>query len=384
MVTTEEFKEKVFNNNPAYEVLSDYCGSRKLVTRKCKVCGDTRQVQARSLLENHGCIRCAARRRVSVYPVRSRNRRNPFGRTHAQFVDEMSEINPNIEILSEYISTSQKVKCRCLVDGYEWETQAQILLAKHGCPECGRQKNHIASLKRLTHDEYVDAIHTKFPHIDVTSLYCGTQRRASYRCNQCGYEWDAIANTLLNRSTVGCPRCAGKAHVDEATFIDRLAETHSTLKYVSGYIDLIHKARFSCVKCGYEWSAWPTNILRCSAACPRCSSSAGHRRIETYLKQHDIVFDVEYRFKNCKNERPLPFDFYLPDYRTAIEYDGEQHFMPVRFGGEAPEQAIKKLRGVQLRDNIKTAYCAENNINLIRIPYTDFDRVESILDEKIP
>lgn len=388
MMTTEEFKTKVANINPEYEVLSEYQGVRKPILRKCMVCGDVRQVQARALLDKRRCAVCAARhtqRDLSrPCPPKNHSGRDPKRRTHEQFVAEMGEINPNIEILSEFVSTSQKVKCRCLVDGHEWEACAASLLAKHGCPECGRKKNPIASLKRLTHDEYVEAIHAKFPHIDVTSTYCGTERRTSYRCNLCGYEWNAVANTLLNMSTVGCPRCAGKARVDEAILIERLAAAQPTLRYVSGYSDLAHKARFACNACGYEWEAWPTNILRRSKGCPRCSSSSGAQRIEAYLKQRDIAFDVEYRFEDCRCERPLPFDFYLPQDRIAIEYDGEQHFMPVRFGGGTPEQAIVKLQDTQLRDNIKTAYCIEHNINLIRIPYTDFDQVESILDEKIP
>ena len=56
MMTTEEFKEKVRKINPSFEVLSDYKGGRKKVLRKCMICGDVREVQARILLEipTHG------------------------------------------------------------------------------------------------------------------------------------------------------------------------------------------------------------------------------------------------------------------------------------------------------------------------------------------
>jgi len=65
---------------------------------------------------------------------------------------------------------------------------------------------------------------------------------------------------------------------------------------------------------------------------------------------------------------PLPFDFYLPEVNTCIEYDGEQHYKPYRFSQD--EKYIKKLEKTKQHDLIKNLYCKENGIRLIRIPYT--------------
>lgn len=69
MMTTEEFKEKVRKINPSFEVLSDYKGGRKKVLRKCMICGDVREVQARILLEipTHGCPVCVSLKRGKSY-----------------------------------------------------------------------------------------------------------------------------------------------------------------------------------------------------------------------------------------------------------------------------------------------------------------------------
>ena len=68
--------------------------------------------------------------------------------------------------------------------------------------------------------------------------------------------------------------------------------------------------------------------------------------------------------------------FYLTDYNVCIETDGTQHIIPVeKWGG------MEALRETIIRDNIKNKYCEEKGINLIRIPYTDFDNIESILIE---
>ena len=81
----------------------------------------------------------------------------------------------------------------------------------------------------------------------------------------------------------------------------------------------------------------------------------------------------EYRINECRNILPLPFDFYLPDYNICIEVDGMQHYEPATFGGISKEKAIDNFRESKIRDNIKTQYCKDNNIKLIRIPYWEFN-----------
>ena len=62
---------------------------------------------------------------------------------------------------------------------------------------------------------------------------------------------------------------------------------------------------------------------------------------------------------------------------VCIEYDGIQHFEPIeRFGGK------EEFSRTKIRDNIKTQYCKDNNIKLIRIPYWDFDNIEMILKKQ--
>ena len=77
----------------------------------------------------------------------------------------------------------------------------------------------------------------------------------------------------------------------------------------------------------------------------------------------------------CKNIKSLLFDFFIPKYNTCIEFDGEQHFRPINFMG-----GIDKFEKTKINDNIKTIFCQENNIKLIRIPYYDIDKIEIIFE----
>lgn len=47
------------------------------------------------------------------------------------------------------------------------------------------------------------------------------------------------------------------------------------------------------------------------------------------------------------------------------------------------ELTANKFEAQKLNDLIKKDYCVENNINLIRIPYTQLDSVEEILKDEI-
>jgi very-short-patch-repair endonuclease len=92
----------------------------------------------------------------------------------------------------------------------------------------------------------------------------------------------------------------------------------------------------------------------------------------------NVKYIKQKRFNDCRNKLPLPFDFYLPDINTCIEYDGEQHFKEVNiFGG------VDRFKNQRTNDNIKNIYCQEKNINLIRIPYWEILNIESVLKNKI-
>lgn len=111
---------------------------------------------------------------------------------------------------------------------------------------------------------------------------------------------------------------------------------------------------------------------RARITCPLCqTNSKGQLALREILKDNSIDFIEEWtdsgQCKNPQTQGILRFDFYLPSCNTCIEYDGEQHF--ISNGGYYTQEFVKQ---VQFRDNIKNQYCKDNNIKLIRIPYTDF------------
>ena len=56
--------------------------------------------------------------------------------SHEEFKNRMNLISPTIEILGQYVNAKTKIKCRCLLDGYEWYATPDNLLRGCGCPKC--------------------------------------------------------------------------------------------------------------------------------------------------------------------------------------------------------------------------------------------------------
>lgn len=112
--------------------------------------------------------------------------------------------------------------------------------------------------------------------------------------------------------------------------------------------------------------------------CKHCNISKGEREIIKILSSNNINFLTEYKFNDCRNKFLLPFDFYLPNLNICIEYDGEQHYRLGKFNND-----LLDLMNLKRRDNIKTNYCKNNNIDLLRIPYWNFNNIEKIIKQKL-
>ncbi len=120
-------------------------------------------------------------------------------------------------------------------------------------------------------------------------------------------------------------------------------------------------ARYGCLVGGY------TKSCGCKQR-----TSISEVEISKILDANGTNYERQYKFDGCRSKRSnrfLPFDFAVMDENNSpkylIEYDGEQHFRPVRlFGGD------EKFHRQKEYDETKNEFCNNAGIPLIRIPYT--------------
>ena len=91
-----------------------------------------------------------------------------------------------------------------------------------------------------------------------------------------------------------------------------------------------------------------------------------------------MKFVEQAQFPECCDQRPLRFDFYVPSQRLLIEFDGRQHYENSELWGGAETLAV-----TQRRDAIKDRFSVEHGYRLVRIPFSDYDNINTILLEQL-
>lgn len=182
----------------------------------------------------------------------------------------------------------------------------------------------------------------------------------------------------------GCPLCRNNSHSQNQLIpiedtLKKFKGVHG-LKYNYSLVSGIPKSRdkiiIICPTHG-EFIQSVTNHIQ-GRGCWKCKESKGERAIRVWLEENKIKFEYNKWFGDCKGKKkPLPFDFYLQKYNLLIEFDGEQHFKQCNYFRDL------KFAERQLYDSIKTNYCKEKGIKLLRIPYTEFKNVNKILASNI-
>ena len=100
-----------------------------------------------------------------------------------------------------------------------------------------------------------------------------------------------------------------------------------------------------------------------------------------FKKQIFILYN-NINFLDCKYKTYLLFDFAIFDKNNnllcLIEYQGDIHFKSTG-GWNTQESLIER----QKRDLIKRQYCKKNNIRLIEILYTDYNKISKEYLERL-
>lgn len=201
---------------------------------------------------------------------------------------------PNIQFVrweGEYRNGKTKAVCRCLVDGYEWASQAHSLTKKGtGCPQC-------AGKRRWTAEERIAQIN-KLPNIQFVrwgSDYKNVFSKAICRCAVDGFEWPSAVGDLINSGT-GCPQCSGHRRW---TAEERIAQINAKsnikfVRWVDGYVDSFSKAVCRCLIDGHEWANTANNLINKDMGCLICSRGAMRLPAEERVAQINALPNISF------------------------------------------------------------------------------------------
>lgn len=108
-------------------------------------------------------------------------------------------------------------------------------------------------------------------------------------------------------------------------------------------------------------------------SCGCIKKSIGEMNIEKILQENNIPFQTQVTFPDLKNIKSLRYDFGIYDPMTnslvrLVEFDGIQHFKEQEYFSHTLEEN-------QTNDIIKNDYARSKNIPLVRIPYTERDKI---------
>jgi hypothetical protein len=267
--------------------------------------------------------------------------------------------------------------------GYEWNVTPDCFLGNHGCPKCATEKVH--KKQRKTTKQFVQEVYELVGgEYTVLGEYINNQTKISIKHNICNYEYLVTPGHFLRgRRCTECRKVilSNKFAKKHENFIDDAYNLYGN-KYtiLETYINAKTKILVRNNECGHEWKIQPTHLLN-DRDCPICFKSKGEQIIANYLINNKINYQPEYTFDDLLSQLgfPLRFDFGIlgdnDNLIYLIEYDGIQHYEWMK--GWITKENFDKA---QYHDQLKNKYCQNNNILLLRIPYWEFDNIETILN----
>ena len=368
--TVDEWIEKaktVHNNKYDYSKV-EYCKSDDVIEIICPEHGVFKQ-RAKLHISGTSCPACSGKKK----------------HTNETFIQKAKEVHGDKYNYGkvEYKNAHEKVCIICPSHGEFWQKPNNHISGRKGCVKCAHEA--VTELLRDTKESFIlkaMAKHgEKFDYSEV--VYVDNSTKIKIKCNKCGLVfWQKPANhSYLGQ---GCPSwtCNPRSKpFTKEVWVEKARIKHGN-KYNYDkvvYKDINTHVEIICNKCNKSF--WQTPHSHSSGAgCHYCNFSNGETAISVFLDNHNILAIAQEWFKdsaspciNKETKQPLRFDFYLPDYNTCIEFDGKQHYVSVDyFGGE------KELLKRNYLDNLKTQYCLDNNIKLIRIPYWDIKNINEI------
>lgn len=424
--TTEQYKEEVAVINKNIEVLEDYINAKTKILHKCLLCQYCWYATPSNILKGRSCPKCA----------------NKITKTTEEYKKELYIINPNIDIIDEYMDSKTKITHKCKICSFEWKASPSNILHGTGCPNCANKKRN--KNRQPSQEEYIKMLGNKNKTLTVIGLYINMNEKIEHLCLLCGEVIFMTPEHALRG--YGCKKCsvkntAQKLRLSPEKFKENLYIRNKNIELLTDYMGDSCPISCKCKICGHVWTVkmpfqlYTSNCPKCAIkekakkntkthddfknvilpnitllseylgsnekidclcdicgykwtvnqanslrrhGCPNCNKSHGERKIKTYLENH-----------NLKYEQQKKYDDLVGVGLGLLSYDFflSEYNLLIEFQGKQHKCAVEYFGGVeqykkqQNHDKRKRQYAKKHNINLLEIWYYDIEKIEEILDE---
>ena len=319
-----DFVNELKTINKDIIVESKFDNNKCIIKCRCKRCGHEWEAKAYSLLQGHGCPKCAKsgtsfmEQFIRLSYVRKLSEKEVISRDRKTIGMELDIIIPKLKIAIEpgnwllhknslKRDKEKRIKCsekgiklitiydkyperkdkpfadNCIVFNKDYNkvdhskirklVMKLFRLSKLKCNFTDEEWNEIETnayrlSKSKTHEQFIEEMKIIHPEITVLDKYKNSSRRIRVKCNNCGYEWDGVPQNMLRGD--GCQKCGIiRAH---KKFIKNDNQIKAELKIKNPNIELIgkyegrhKKIKVKCKICGYIWEPVYSSLLRGSS-----------------------------------------------------------------------------------------------------------------------
>lgn len=340
-LTQEQFQNRIREIDPSFDVIGEYQGyyfpngkPRKILLQH--ECGYKDEYLISSFIRH----KCKCRKCNNLIPM-----------THEMYINKISSINPNIDIIGRFQGTRKKIDCKCKICNHVWSTSAYVLY-KHGCPACA------GVIK--THEMFCNEVEEKFPnrYIFLTE-YKGIHKDITVKNKFCNHQFTTKAANILNGDSK-CPYCNSKkiligfndlwsTYPKIAKMLENSADGYK-VTYNSG-----KKLNWICPHCKTSYTKAVNDVVNNGLRCAICSDNfpIGEKILYSMFTYLNIDFEYQKKFDWSNGKI---YDFYIKQYNMIIEVNGIQHYC------EKSNFTHSSLLNIQKNDRYKYTIAKENGI----------------------
>ena len=198
------------------------------------------------------------------------------------------------------------------------------------------------NMKRETAKRELEKVKTN--NLDIIGQYIDAKTKIQVRCKKCGHEWGMLSNNI--KKGVGCSLCANNVKKTTERFKKEVEEINPSISIIGKYVNSKELITVKCNRCGHEWEAYPSVLLK-GSRCKRCNSNnTSFMEQFLFLAFERLLGKENVQSRNTK-EIGKELDIFIPSIKLALE-PGSWFYHKDKVSLDINKYELCKRKGIRL------------------------------------